>query len=33
MPYPGMHPREVLDFLEDGERLSKPKNAACDSDL
>ena len=33
MPYPGMHPREVLDFLEDGERSSKPRNAVCTADM
>lgn len=29
IPYPGIHPRDVLDYLEEDERLSRPKNAAC----
>ena len=28
-PYPGMSPKEVVCMLDDGERLSKPSNAAC----
>lgn len=29
IPYPGVHPHSVLNFIEDGGRLSRPKNAAC----
>ena len=29
IPYPGLHPREVLDSLESGHRLKRPKNMAC----
>ena len=29
IPYPGIHPQEVVKLLENGEHLSEPKNPAC----
>ena len=32
-PYPGMNPMGVMDLLDNGGRLSMPKNAACTSNM
>lgn len=32
-PYPGISPREVVRYLDDGERLDAPKNAACSNEM
>ena len=29
VPYPGVDPRALSQLLDNGERLSKPNNAAC----
>ena len=29
IPYPGVHPQEVVQMLEDGQHLNRPKNQAC----
>ena len=28
-PYAGVHPLALIEMLEDGHRLNKPRNAAC----
>ena len=33
IPYPGIHPREVVQLLEDGEHLSRPKNKALSDNM
>ena len=33
IPYPGMSPREVVELLDDGERLLCPDNAACSTEM
>ena len=33
IPYPGTHPQAILNYLEGGERLAKPKNLACCSSM
>jgi len=32
IPYPSLHPRQVLNMLEEGERMERPRNAACSED-
>jgi hypothetical protein len=32
-PYPGMSPYTVVQMIESGERLQKPKNAACSEEM
>ena len=32
-PYPGMSPREVIELLDCGDRLNRPRNAACDNEM
>ena len=33
MPYPGLSPVEVVEFLDEGSRLSKPSNTACSEEM
>ena len=33
LPYPGVHPVALLNLIESGERLKKPKNLACCDDM
>ena len=33
VPYPGTSPYAVVQILKDGERLSKPYNAACTEEM
>ena len=33
MPYPGVDPVSLSGFLESGNRLNKPNNAACSEDM
>ena len=28
-PYPGIHPLNVINMVDDGHRMEKPKNLAC----
>jgi len=32
-PYPGMHPHTIVEYLDNGGRLSRPKNAACSQEM
>ena len=32
-PYPGLNPREVVNYLDKGDRLEMPKNAACSNEM
>ena len=33
MPYPGLHPREIVVFLDNGERLDKPNGPVCSNEM
>ena len=33
IPYPGVDPISLFQFLDDGGRLGKPANAACSHDV
>ena len=33
IPYPGVDPFTLIEFLDDGGRLSKPTNAACSQEM
>jgi len=33
IPYPNLHPRQVLNMLEEGERMERPRNIACSEDM
>ena len=32
-PYPGLGPRDVIETLDNGDRLKCPTNAACTDDM
>ena len=32
-PYPGIHPLQVSELLESGQRMSIPANAACSKEM
>ena len=33
IPYPGIHPKEVVELLEDGGHLKRPKNQALSDNM
>ena len=32
-PYPGIHPLKTINMVDEGYRMEKPKNEACDNKM